>query len=349
MKVSFTASPETVQAVVDQGFGALPSGSKVALKEVVPGAFDDLGGQAAALVEAPQDVLEVCEQPAGMNGQPRTFLVPSELAESFPLIAYRGTAPPKRGGGRPAGRRSRDRVLSAVASLVLAGVLAAAFVASLGGDEGSERPVSKPAPKSPPISANATNPAPDRTTAAKGGAAKRSRALGSPTAGRLVNGVALPAEGEHFFTWNIPRAKSPNERFRRFGTAAVVERVRDVISAYARAHPQAPRVGVADLSLPKGGEFGVEFGGSGHVSHQNGLEVDILYPRGDGEERAVTAAAEVDRALAQDLLDRFVDAGAAVISVDPALGLRGEPSVVRPEAFHEEHMHVRFPAGVAPG
>lgn len=344
MKVGFIESPETVQSVVDDGFGALPAGTKVLLKEAVPGAFDDLGGQAAALVEASQDVLEACEQTAGVNGQPRTFLVPSEVAEPFPLIAYRGTPPPERGGVRLAGLRSRKRLVASIAALVLTAVVAVALLASLEGNEGPERPAVTPAAKSGPPGAKAPR-AESRPGAAERGAAKRSRALGSPTAGSLVDGVPLPAEGEHFFTWNIPDAKSPNERFRRFATAAVIERVRKVISAYARANPQAPRVGVGDLSLPKGGEFGVDFGGSGHVSHQNGLEVDILYPRRDGEERAVTAASQVDRALTQELLDRFVEAGAALITLDPALGLRGKPSVVQPRAFHEEHMHIRFPSG----
>ena len=342
MKVGFIAAPETVQSVVDDGFGALPAGTKVLLKEAVPGAFDDLGGQAAALVEASQDVLEACEQAAGVNGQPRTFLVPSEVAEPFPLIAYRGTPPPERGGMRLAGLRSRKRLVASIAALVLTAVVAVALLASLEGKEGPERPAVTPAPKSGPPGAKATRDE-GRPGGAESGAANRSRALGSPTAGSLVDGVPMPAEGEHFFTWNITRAKSPNERFRRFATAAVIERVQDVISAYGRARPQAPRVGVADLSLPKGGKFGVEFGGNGHVGHQNGLEVDILYPRRDGEERAVTAASQVDRALAQDLLDRFIKAGAAVISVDPALGLRGKPSIVRPRPFHEEHMHVQFP------
>ena len=59
----------------------------------------------------------------------------------------------------------------------------------------------------------------------------------------------------------------------------------------------------------------------------------------------MTAPGQVDVALAQDLLDRFVEAGVVEIAVDPALGLRGEPSVVQPRAFHEEHMHIRFPPG----
>ena len=68
---------------------------------------------------------------------------------------------------------------------------------------------------------------------------------------------------------------------------------------YRAAHPSAPRVGVADLSRPHGGRFGRNFGGLGHASHQNGLDVDILYPRLDGLERRAWAPRLVDeRALA---------------------------------------------------
>ena len=173
--------------------------------------------------------------------------------------------------------------------------------------------------------------------------AARSRPVGSPTDGRLAGGVPVPAEGRSFFTWNIPDAKSPNPRFRRHGTYAVVQRVLRVADEYRKAHPRAARVGIADLSLPRGGEFGVEYGGSGHVGHRNGTEVDILYPRRDRKEAAVDDLGQVDRRLSQDLLDRFVRAGAVLVEVDGRLGLRAPAGKIKPASFHEEHMHVRFP------
>ncbi len=51
---------------------------------------------------------------------------------------------------------------------------------------------------------------------------------------------------------------------------------------FSRTHPQAPRVGIGDLGLPHGGYFGPEVGGGiGHFTHQNGLDVDVYYPRLD--------------------------------------------------------------------
>ena len=85
-----------------------------------------------------------------------------------------------------------------------------------------------------------------------------------------------------------------------------------MIAEYRLANPLAPRVGIGDLSRRHGGDFGVRFGGLGHASHQNGLDVDVYYPRLDGLERRAYKPSQVDRELAQDLVDRFVAAGAQV-------------------------------------
>jgi murein endopeptidase len=114
-----------------------------------------------------------------------------------------------------------------------------------------------------------------------------------------------------------------------------------VLAGYGAAHPELARVGVADLSLPRGGLFGRRYGGLGHRSHQNGLDVDVLYPRRDLCECAPEAPRDVDRARAQELVDRFVSAGARYVFVGPSLRLRGPRGVVIPLRFHDDHMHVR--------
>ena len=80
-----------------------------------------------------------------------------------------------------------------------------------------------------------------------------------------------------------------------------------------------------------------------HASHQNGLDVDIYYPRLDRRLRAPIATSQIDHHLAQDLLDRFVAAGAQMIFVGYSAGLHGPSDVVIPYPNHENHMHVRFP------
>ena len=81
-----------------------------------------------------------------------------------------------------------------------------------------------------------------------------------------------------------------------------------------------------------------------HVSHQNGLDVDIYYPRLDGSLREPRLPDANDRPLAQDLLDRFLAAGAHMVFVGYSTGLHGPARVVIPYPNHENHMHVRFPA-----
>ncbi|MDX6553627.1 MAG: penicillin-insensitive murein DD-endopeptidase [Gaiellales bacterium] len=171
---------------------------------------------------------------------------------------------------------------------------------------------------------------------------KHSRAIGRPDAGRLVNGVQFPAEGPHFFTWDMVTHRSPNRGWRRYGTDRLVRTVLRVIDAYAAAHPNAPRVGVGDLSRPHGGDFGPQYGWIGHVSHQNGLDVDIWYPRLDGRERWPDRVSQVNRRLSQDLVNRFVQACATLIFVGPNTGLHGPAGVVQPLANHDNHMHVRL-------
>jgi murein endopeptidase len=171
---------------------------------------------------------------------------------------------------------------------------------------------------------------------------RRSLAVGKPAAGLLVDGVLFPAFGERFFTWDPLLHRSPDRAWRRWGTDRLVRTLVDVIAEYRLADPLAPRVGIGDLSRRHGGDFGVRFGGLGHGSHQNGLDADIYYPRMDGLERRAYDPSQVDLDLAQDLVDRFVAAGARVIYVGPSLRLEGPRKVVVPLVHHDDHLHVRL-------
>jgi hypothetical protein len=176
------------------------------------------------------------------------------------------------------------------------------------------------------------------------GAQTGSRSLGLPWAGSLGGGVQLAAEGDHFFTWDPVRKRSPNRGWRRYGSARLVGTTLGVLDAFAAANPEAPRVGIGDLSRQHGGDFGARFGGVGHASHQNGLDVDFYYPRRDRRERPPVAPRQIDRRLAQALLDRVVAAGAAKVFIGPNTGLKGPPAVVEVlPAYHDNHMHVRLP------
>jgi murein endopeptidase len=174
---------------------------------------------------------------------------------------------------------------------------------------------------------------------------RNSVAIGTHEAGSLQRGVMLPSEGRTWITWDPVERDKPNRWWRRWGTDRLVRKLLSVLRAYAADHPQAPRVLVGDLSRPHGGDFGTRFGPIGHASHQNGLDVDVYYPRLDGREWTPRVPAQVDVALAQDLVDRFVAAGAERVFVGPSLPLTGPPGVVVPLVNHDNHLHFRLPAG----
>jgi murein endopeptidase len=115
-----------------------------------------------------------------------------------------------------------------------------------------------------------------------------------------------------------------------------------VVDEYAAAHPDAPPLAIGDLSRPHGGDFGRRYGLPGHMSHENGLDVDVYYPRLDRRELPPLKASQIDRRLSQDLVDRFVAAGAVRVFVGPHTGLSGPARIVQVLAHHDNHLHVRI-------
>jgi Penicillin-insensitive murein endopeptidase len=184
-------------------------------------------------------------------------------------------------------------------------------------------------------------PVPRERTAAPGPVRvewRHATSVGVQYAGRLVDGTQLPVEGPDWVTWNPATDSSPNLPNRLYGHERTIQTIIAVLAGYHTAHPDAPRVVVGDISFRHGGRM------DQHVSHQNGLDVDVYYPRLDRRLSAPVATNQIDRDLAQDLLDRFVAAGAKIVFVGYVTGLRGASGVVVPYPHHENHMHVRFPA-----
>ena len=227
------------------------------------------------------------------------------------------------------------------AAALAVGAIALAAADGGGGSPGADRPPT------------ASPPAPERIGPVPPGVEKRevrrqrirwrrSVAVGDPAAGHLIRGVRLPAEGGHFYTWDPVKKRSPNRHWRRWGTDRLVRLLLRVAREYHTAHPRARRMAIGDLSRPRGGDFGPQFGFIGHATHQNGLDVDVYYPRADGRARAPRYASQINRRLSQDLVDRFVAKGAVVIYVGPNTGLRGPPGVVVPLVNHDNHLHVRI-------
>ena len=164
----------------------------------------------------------------------------------------------------------------------------------------------------------------------------RATSHGLPYAGRLSGGTQLPLEGESWVTWNPVADRVPNEPHRLYGNERMIRTLLAVMAAYRAGDPDAPRIVVGDISFRGGGPMEL------HRSHQNGLDVDVYYPRRDGRTRPPTRGDQIDRTRAQDLLDRFLDAGVEKVFVGYSTGLRGPNDVVIPYPNHGDHMHVRF-------
>jgi murein endopeptidase len=241
---------------------------------------------------------------------------------------------------------TRSRLLLLAAPLLAAGLAAAALALAASENRRDGRAARRGAVTASPPLADAPDPEPaaprPKSRPAERIRWRRSVAAGVPAAGRLIRGVRLPSAGEHFLTWDPVRRRSPNRWWRRYGTDRLVRMILSVVREFAAAHPEAPRIAIGDLSRPRGGDFGPRFGYIGHASHQNGLDVDVYYPRADGRERAPRYASQIDRRLSQELVDRFVAKGASAIFVGPATGLRGPPDVVQALVNHDNHLHVRI-------
>jgi murein endopeptidase len=238
-------------------------------------------------------------------------------------------------------RSRRPATVSLVRGLIVGVLVAGAAVVAADGLRRDPAPVR--APRAAPTVQPPAAPARERPRRRPEQIRWRaSVAVGTPSAGRLVRGVRLPAERPGYFTWDPVLRRSPNRAWRRHGTDRLVRTLLAVVRGYRAAHPRAPRVGIGDLSRPRGGDFGIRYGPIGHASHQNGLDADVYFPRADRRERAPRTAAQIDRRRSQDLVDRFVAAGAEVVFVGPNTGLSGPR--VQVLVYHDNHLHVRLPA-----
>ncbi len=171
-----------------------------------------------------------------------------------------------------------------------------------------------------------------------------SRALGTSSHGRLACGRQLAAQGTGFRTWDIARSRSPSEWSRRWGTSRLVARIRAVGRAWQARHPLGARLLVGDMSRPRGGPFTRRFGSIGHASHQNGLDVDIFYPRADGRERQPFRASKVDRRGARELVALLALTRPEVMFVGCRIGLAARGRTKHLCSNHENHVHVRYAA-----
>ena len=166
-----------------------------------------------------------------------------------------------------------------------------------------------------------------------------SRAIGHPWHGRLKCGQQLPVASVDFTTWDNALQRPLNRPWRRWGTEKLVG-ITERIAADYRAQ-WGSRLVIGDLSRTHGGPFGREFGGTGHASHQNGLDVDIYYPRRDRLDLPPFKIRDVDRTRAQWLVDR-VNEDAKIAFIGPNVGLHRTSGKIEYLAHHDNHVHLRI-------
>ncbi len=95
-------------------------------------------------------------------------------------------------------------------------------------------------------------------------------AVGHYSKGTLHQGVPLPIAGsDHYQLFPTRCSKHANH----FGHKKVVAAVQDAARRVRQHYPKAPRVPVGDLSHRRGGPI------PEHLSHQNGLDVDVYFLR----------------------------------------------------------------------
>jgi penicillin-insensitive murein endopeptidase len=92
------------------------------------------------------------------------------------------------------------------------------------------------------------------------------QAIGRHDGGRLINAVELPKMGEGF----IRHRDVTNV----WGTTLLIGFVQWFTKVLKDLRPQRPPLEIAELSQKNGGAFT----DNGHLSHQNGLDVDIGFP-----------------------------------------------------------------------
>jgi murein endopeptidase len=170
--------------------------------------------------------------------------------------------------------------------------------------------------------------------------------IGTWNRGSLECGWTLAARTDTYRTWDYPMSRSPNDPDRRVGTDREIELIDAMAAFWTAYHPDRPLL-IGDLSRPYGGPFGRLFGGPGHASHQNGLDVDVFLPRTDGKPKPATRPSQVDLPLARELIGDFgdVDDVKAVF-----VGCLRDYVSASPKADklcngeHENHFHVRLTA-----
>jgi hypothetical protein len=174
--------------------------------------------------------------------------------------------------------------------------------------------------------------------------------IGTWNNGRLECGWTLAPRTATYRTWDYPHGRSPNAADRRVGTDREIELIERIAGLWHADHPDRPLL-IGDLSRPTGGPFGPLFGGPGHASHQNGLDVDVFMPRVDARMKPATKPVQVDLTLARELIADFGASGDVKVMFVGCLrdyASASDKASKLCNGEHENHVHVRLTSQPAP-
>ena len=179
--------------------------------------------------------------------------------------------------------------------------------------------------------------------------------VGSQTESALVAAGASPPPGGTVAPTPVTRLANPNVNTplprsgpgfysykpmsQQYGLPETIQALQAIGSAWQRAHPQDPRIGIGDISLRGGGPM------RGHKSHQKGVDVDIWLVRNDGRKEPTRyQSPQYSRAMTQELINRIRANG--ILRVRYIFFNDPRATGVKPWPNHDNHLHVRF---IAPG
>lgn len=168
----------------------------------------------------------------------------------------------------------------------------------------------------------------------------------SGSSGWLEGASRLPESGEGYYYF--PSSDVMNTDNWACGDY-VIKHIIDIGREWEGLRENRALIGVGDLSWHENSTIEGAQGGKfpGHISHQNGLDVDLRYLRKDGDPLPLDLAGDglsnYDREATQEVVDLFLEHGAELILAHRTSGLNGPPQRLLLKADHRDHFHVRFP------
>lgn len=185
------------------------------------------------------------------------------------------------------------------------------------------------------------------------------QSVGTPQRGRIHNAIPLPPR-PHLYTRRHPG--------RSFGSTHTIRTIQTALSTLRSDKGVRTEVMIGDISLPSGGPI------SPHVSHQSGRDIDIRLLLVEGLDRKTVPvdASSVDWDATWTMVHSFLETGAVKVlfldfrrqallhaaalraGVHPNVARRwfqwpqaGGPGLIRHEAGHRAHVHIRLGCGHA--